>query len=675
MHIGDGGVYVKERRSSNGATHFGNKKCIKRWNMNLNEIRRRLTEYQAWAQVPVDSELVNIARQNTQKLNTVMQAVWAKEEQLRSFSPLAKGFLRPNELVFVGQQFCKGEREYIKLFARLLHKQYGRPVFKYSGYNDTIPAVKQFQALSRISPKVTVGASLRRYENLQKYFSPSIFNPEWEVFEQAVGLARKLMNLPRVVVNFEPKYVRGLFAAHASNVGYPYFSNELTKADSTTYREIVVNKAKEMLAKHKSAKWIVPIPAMIIGRDQPGGNTLDLDREYKDLDELLAAIDKIEYKPSKARVVWAVSRLTNSVVVPVLKATLDHEDFKKNPQFCGFRSREDRYDYYSRYHKMLKETGLIPVNVDFSSFDTTISPELLLVAMDLCLEKTDCKDAPADLLDSIRAASIYTHALVLDPKTKSYVTRLKSKAISSGFGYTGLSGYACALIVMMYAYIKIYGYDWVVTTMDKFLARDTFFSAGLGDDFLGVVKDLTDLKKIADIVMKDFGMEISIDSIKTAVGIDFLQELFWEDRIEYPVARIAPSALYTERSSGKGFALWDMSYASMLYNIKGNPGESLFDATAILMSLDATDLGLKNIDGKAITEQQFMEYVKRECSARGASPKAVLWDGDPAKENKFDDVGNLKSDYLNWWFTLIRAVRNAKGRDFDVESLRRDWAR
>lgn len=197
---------------------------------------------------------------------------------------------------------------------------------------------------------------------------------------------------------------------------------------------------------------------MIIGRDQPGGNTLDLDKEYESIDQLLAEIDRIEYKPSKSRVVWAVSRLTNSVVIPVLKATLDHEDFKKNPQFCGFRSREDRYDLYKKFQKMLTETNLIPVNIDFSSFDTTISPELLLVAMDLCLEATECKDAPSDLLDSVKAASIYTNSLVLDPQTKNYVTRLKTKAISSGYGYTGLSGYACALIVMLYAMIKIYGY-------------------------------------------------------------------------------------------------------------------------------------------------------------------------------------------------------------------------
>lgn len=66
----------------------------------------------------------------------------------------------------------------------------------------------------------------------------------------------------------------------------------------------------------------------------------------------------------------------------------------------------------------------------------------------------------------------------------------------------------------------------MVDHIEKFQRGGTFFSAGLGDDFLGVVKHLDDIRKIADIVERDFGMIISVDSIKTAVGIDFLQELF-----------------------------------------------------------------------------------------------------------------------------------------------------
>lgn len=67
-----------------------------------------------------------------------------------------------------------------------------------------------------------------------------------------------------------------------------------------------------------------------------------------------------------------------------------------------------------------------------------------------------------------------------------------------------------------------------------------------------------------------------------------------------------------------------MSYASMLYNIKTNPGTSLIDVTSVLMSLDSTKLGLTNLEGKPLSPQQFMEYVKRECKARDATAKALL---------------------------------------------------
>lgn len=49
-------------------------------------------------------------------------------------------------------------------------------------------------------------------------------------------------------------------------------------------------------------------------------------------------------------------------------------------------------------------------------------------------------------------------------------------------------------------------------------------------------------------------MVISYQSTKTAVGVDFLQELLVNDKVEYPLGRTATSALYTERAKGLGWA-------------------------------------------------------------------------------------------------------------------------
>lgn len=62
--------------------------------------------------------------------------------------------------------------------------------------------------------------------------------------------------------------------------------------------------------------------------------------------------------------------------------------------------------------------------------------------------------------------------------------------------------------------------------MIKAKRKSTFVMAGLGDDLLLPLKSVEDLPRFARIIRDTFGMEISVDSIKTAVGIDFLQELY-----------------------------------------------------------------------------------------------------------------------------------------------------
>lgn len=633
---------------------------------------KRLQEYQKWASAKLPQSLLDIRTQYNEAFSVFMQRIWTEDPELRQFSPLVKGMLTKDRIVYNDQGFIQGEREYIKAFAKAIYNQYGDPQFRYTGYDSNIPAVKQYQALQRFSPKITPGANKRRYENLQKYFSPKVFKPNMQVFEKVVDNVRKQLNLPEVHVDFQPEYVRGLFASHASNVGYPFYRNELSKIDGKDFRQITVELANQLIAETGSAKWICAVPAAIIGRDQPGGNTLDLDKTYT-IGSLLEALDKVEFKDSKARVVFAVSRISNAVIIPFLKATIDHPEFKSNPIFCGFLSREARVPLYAKFESLIKKEKLTPINVDFSSFDTTISEELLLTAMDLLLEKVSVDGAPDDIIDSVKASAIYQPTVVYNPSTKRYEAKMKKGSISSGHGYTGAAGLVCARIAWTYALYVLYGEEWVERVQYLAKQEGTFDAAGLGDDLLALVKDLRDLPKLVKIIEEAFGMSISIDSIKTAVGIDFLQELFWDGSISYPIARIAPSALYTERHSGKGFAMWDMSFASMLNNLKTNPGSDLITTTKILQSLDTTDLGLKDLQGKTLTENSFMDYVRHELAARDAKAKQALWDGDPAKETQFDAAGDYKSEYINWYFNLIRHAIRSDAAPFSVQELREVW--
>lgn len=141
----------------------------------------------------------------------------------------------------------------------------------------------------------------------------------------------------------------------------------------------------------------------------------------------------------------------------MLKGIIKHPHFLNNPQFCGFLSREDRYKYMQRFDQYARSKGLIPINVDFKSFDTTISAPLLLTALDLGFETVNISNAPADILDSIKASAIFTTAIAKDPASNSIFKKTKTAAIASGHGTTGFSGYICAFLVMLYAAIIIYG--------------------------------------------------------------------------------------------------------------------------------------------------------------------------------------------------------------------------
>lgn len=106
----------------------------------------------------------------------------------------------------------------------------------------------------------------------------------------------------------------------------------------------------------------------------------------------------------------------------------------------------------------------------------------------------------------------------------------------------------------MYATVVYYGAEKVWAWIRQAKAEGCSHQTGLGDDVLTIVEKFSDLKPLAEIIHNTFGMDISVDGVKTAVGVDFLQELFIDGHVVYPVARTAESALYSERAKGLGWA-------------------------------------------------------------------------------------------------------------------------
>lgn len=303
------------------------------------------------------------------------------------------------------------------------------------------------------------------------------------------------------------------------------------------------------------------------------------------------------------------------------------------------------------------ENKLIPINVDYSAFDTSCSEEMISIAMHILSDIVDLRNAPEDLLQAIAVKTVHTRYIIYNPYTSRIEWKQKHKAIPSGIGFTGILGLIISCVTWTYGLIQYYGYDDVYRIMRSIRSKDTFPSIALGDDVLSWVKDFKHLPEICKKIEDHFGMVISYQSTKTAVGVDFLQELLVNDKVEYPLGRTATSALYTERAKGLGWAEWVMAWGSMLYNMKTNPSQSLVGMAAIIARNDASKLGLVDPkNGGNVTEAQFSRQLNIEAQEHGNTPKEVLWDGDPSKEDRFTKDGSVSSAFLGWLRTISLAA-------------------
>lgn len=58
--------------------------------------------------------------------------------------------------------------------------------------------------------------------------------------------------MDKVTINFSPQAVKGVFAKHTSNVGFPWFAKETTNVGGKTYRELSVDFTKYLNTKYGS---------------------------------------------------------------------------------------------------------------------------------------------------------------------------------------------------------------------------------------------------------------------------------------------------------------------------------------------------------------------------------------------------------------------------------------
>lgn len=621
----------------------------------LNHLKDRLDELKQLTKREVPDELSSVFDYKAMK--QVLHSVWNTPVKHRPFTPMIKQ-MAPSQIITLSMPLSLPEKKYIKDLAHVIHKSYGAPVFQYKA-NDAKHNlnVKQWQSLLLVSPKVTAHASIRRFENFQKYLQPSKFSPDFKTLSESIQVVLHHLNMPKFQTNFEPKYVSGLFAAHSSNVGFPFYANEMRVVNNQTYRDHTVEWTKRLNAKY-GASWMATVPATIIGRDQPAGLDMAIPNNIS-FEELLHRLDDARYKPSKARPVFAISRIVNNNIAPIIHGIIHQPHFLNTPEFCGFRDRNDRLSYYKRFDDMANELGLIPVNVDFASFDASISPEMMMIAHDIIFDWVELKHAPDKLKESVMASAIYTKYFIQNPANGKILYGMKNANIPSGISTTGLSGFIIAAIVITYALIKVYGKSYINSLFNAARSKQTFAWAGLGDDFMTLIRNLSDLKQIAKICERDFGMSISVDSYKTAVGVDFLQEHYFEGKVYYPLGRVWRSLLYTERPKGLGPYQWTMTYFNILNNIRDNTQDDKRLTQYQIIKYDRSRLGRANVKTQAsISIPEFMGLLKQELLQQGLTAKQALWDGDPSKEDLYSENGHIRSEYVKQAFSSSEQAYN-----------------
>lgn len=80
----------------------------------------------------------------------------------------------------------------------------------------------------------------------------------------------------------------------------------------------------------------------------------------------------------------------------------------------------------------------------------------------------------------------------------------------------------------------------------------------------------------------------------------------------------------------------------------------MHDATAMLMSLDKTQLGKYNPDGVKLTAEEFSRATAIEAKKHNETPMENLYDGDPSKIDRFDtSTGQPSKGFLAWYFELL----------------------
>lgn len=509
-------------------------------------------------------------------------------------------------------------------------KHYGKPELEYST-SEKAAGVDFWRNFFKMGREVTPGTHLRRINGLKVYEKiPHLpFEVTTKVLNASVNIILRMLNFKIKSSNEKDKDWKPPFQSYHTNVGYPYFRNDRSTQNSQTFDDIT-----RKIAKNYEDSDLPNFPAIMIGRDQRGGF------EYK-LNDVVNTIKNLrEFKDSKARVVWATSRIANLKFVRIVKPLI--EAAKKTNLFTGYNNDEVILEKAVKMEKFSDSKKAIIYGNDWPQFDAHLTLQLNSVKDYIYSQIiTDNYGKKLSSLMTLWGSKMPIITKIDDNNNvvmRHFVGGQKSGEIDTNLG-GGIKNAFMTIATQL-----TMDFDYYYNLHNEAIINNVPSLMVMGDDSVSIFKNMDHVKLFSKTALKLFGTEVN--PLKGEKFFFFLQKrLTKSNHFTTPSPRVISKLVWIERPKGLGPYGWTMANLMKLYAIRNNPEFS--DIVKWIVKYDDYKLGTYSPKlGRKISKREFVRLLTEESTLEGAPTKARVSDGDPNKDFMFSGT-DANSEFIN----------------------------
>nr|APG78315.1 RdRp [Hubei picobirna-like virus 1] len=542
-------------------------------------------------------------------------------------------------------------------------KYYGLPKFDYSLANeDEYERMDYWVNFRKQGRLVTPNATKSRLEALAEYKKPPVSKLTWKQ-PNMVDVMNMLSRIfgRNIFLNPTPKGSIP-FQKKNTNVGYPYFKNSKTKAskDGPTYAQICLNDAKSLVLPNYTEGSGMNWPSDTLKSDQQSGYDWSEGLKEFKFDSnankyVIVVMPKM--KDSKSRlIIAAASTATMPEVMMVLPMM---GQLAQSPVFMGYKSTVELVAYLKKLYKAVSSNEKwMAFNLDWSGFDMSVTKDEQFMAA-LVINEILGNDKAKNWFAGGAANMINAPMWNYDPgsDTKQVMYNAAGR-IMSGNGKTNVYGGMMNAMRMEGALFNVSSFRSSVWSL--FNNHQITPLSVMGDDALVVLTGgVKELMSMNSAMTKMTGMDRQ--SPKDAMGIFFLQQSVTGKGWSSPSVSYFSKLFWSETKPNLGPFLTCMAQLSLIenFNTELNPEKYLLIWT--LYKLDKFGLHIN------VSVDTFRNQLAREALAIGnQTVMSLMWDGDPMKEDRFDNDENVSSKWLKNMRRLIdKALEMGKAGKFD----------